>query len=117
PPTRAIGRVGSVDPPHDEDAGCAPVTRTCAPPTHHQSLTHARRRIPMFVRFAILETPHIEPSRGVALRGILGVLQLVDIRDYHEIALGYHRHDLRLHLLRYRYRLHLPDLGQVLPHT
>src|SRR5437879_10334799 len=31
------------------------------------------------------------------------VLQLVDIRDYHEIALGHHRHDLRFHLLRYRY--------------
>src|SRR5205809_2553560 len=63
----------------------------------------------MFVRFAILETPHIEPSRGV--------LQLADIRDYHEIALRHHRHDLRLHLLRYWYGLHLPDLSEVLHHT
>src|SRR5437879_8702469 len=45
------------------------------------------------------------------------VLQLVDIRDYHEIALGHHRHDLRLHLLRYWYGLHPPDLGEVLHHT
>src|SRR2546422_903481 len=29
----------------------------------------------------------------------------------------HHRHDLRLHLLRYWYGLHLPNLGEVLHHT
>src|SRR6266550_2531963 len=78
---------------------------------------HPRRRIPMFVRFAILETPHVEPRRGIALRGIPGVLHVVYVRDHHEIALGHDRYDLGPHLLRERRGFHLPDLGEEFHHT
>src|SRR5919197_607068 len=70
----------------------------------------------MLVRLAILEAPHIEPRRGVALRGIL-LLYLAYVRHHHEIAFGHHCHDLGLHLLRNRHGLHLSDFGEVLHHT
>src|SRR4029077_6121901 len=78
---------------------------------------YPRRRVPMFVRFAILESPHIEPGRGVALRGILRVLHVLYVCDHHEITLGHHRDDLGLHLVWERRGLHLPDLGEVFHHT
>src|SRR5690348_16298749 len=77
---------------------------------------YPRRRIPMFVRFAILKASHIEPRRGVALRGILDVFHVLYVCDHHEIALGHHRYDVGLHLVWERRGFHLPDLGEVFHH-
>ena len=68
----------------------------------------------MLVGLAVLEAPHVEPRRRVALRSILRILDLAHVRDDDEIALRHHRYDFGARLLRDRLGLDLQHFGEEL---